>query len=304
MIRVIYGDNDYAVSNRYQRERRTYLGEHGDDSVVMHDGSQLEVANLPQLLGGQSLFSPSQLHIVRDASANKAIWDALGEKIEQAGDVDLLLVETKPDKRTKTWKWLSKKAEMIECKLPSERELIGWLTAHARTMKVELSETSSRFLVEYVGTDQWQLADAVTKLSLSGQKPSRELIERLIEPNPQASAFELLDAIVARNQAKAIERLDIVRRSEDPYKFLGLLISQFFALAVCQSSEGRPAKQIASEVGIHPFVVQKSLPIARKIDREQLSQMIEEIDRCDRALKTTGVEPWDIIETLVRQLSS
>lgn len=304
MIRVIYGDNDYAVTNRYKRERRAYQDEHGDDSVVMHDGSQLEVANLPQLLGGQSLFSPSQLHIVRDASVNKAVWEALGDSIEQLGDIDLLLVESKPDKRTRTWKWLSKKAEMIECKLPSERELIGWLSSHARTMKVDISEAAGRFMIEYVGTDQWQLNDALIKLALSKQKPSRELIERLIEPNPQASAFELLDAIVARNQAKAIERLEIVRRSEDPYKFLGLLISQFFALAACQSAEGRPAQQIASEIGIHPYVVQKSLPIARKLDRRQLTEMIEEIDRCDRALKSTGVEPWDLIETLVRQLSS
>lgn len=304
MIRVIHGENDYALTKRYQRERQAYQSEYGEGSVVMHDGSLLAATNLPQLLGGQSLFSPSQLHIIRDAGANKPVWEALGESIEQAGDVDLLLVETKPDKRTRTWKWLSKKAEMIDCKLPTERELIGWLTSHARAMKVELPDAVGRFLIEYVGTDQWQLDDAVTKLALSGQKLTRDLIEKLIEPNPQASAFELLDAIVARNQDKAIERLTIVRRSEDPYKFLGLLVSQFFALATCQSAEGRSAQQIASEIGIHPYVVQKSLPIARKIERQKIVEMIDEIDRTDLALKSTGAEPWDVIETLVRQLSS
>ncbi len=304
MIRVLYGDNDYALSQRYRREREAFEQQHGAGTFVVHDSESLSIQDLPQLLEGQSLFAPVQCHGIRDASRNKPLWEALGERLQKNSSTELLLVETKPDKRTRTWKWLTSHAEMIECKLLTERELSGWVAAHARQLRLELSGQTIRYLVERVGTDQWLLADALTKLSLGNQTVTRELIDVVIEPNPQANAFELLDAIMRQDQVIAMSRLEIIRRTEDPYKFMGLLISQFFALAACQAAGNRSSQQIAKDMGIHPFIVQKILPIARERSTLQLSMMIEDMDRCDQNLKSSNVEAWSIIELLVRRLSS
>jgi DNA polymerase III delta subunit len=96
MIRFLYGENDYALSRATARLRDAFNEEHGDQSVSIHEGDQLEPRDLPQLLQGQNLFADTKLTIIRGASGNKALWEGLSDYLEGAGDIDVLFVEGKP----------------------------------------------------------------------------------------------------------------------------------------------------------------------------------------------------------------
>ncbi len=299
MIHLYYGDNDYALTQTLWRMRDEFVEAHGEHSVAVTQGDSLSLVELPQLLQGASLFATSKLTIIHDASANKPVWDELGDFLDGAGEIDLVLVEAKPDKRTRTYKWLQKNAEVREFRMLDEREVASWLRTHARTYGIELHHDEANFLVSYVGTDQWRLHHDVEKLALAGKPISRQLIEELVDPNPQATAFELLDAVVGGRRDQAMAKLAVVRRSEDPYKFIGLLVSQLYALAVCKTAEGKSSQAIASEAGIHPYVAQKTLPLARNLTRRELQNMIEHVARADELIKTTGAEPWSHVETSI-----
>lgn len=304
MIQLFYGDNDYALTRALWRVRDEFLEAHGEHSVAVVQGDSLSMVELPQLLQGASLFATSKLTIIHAASANKPVWDELSDFLEGAGEIDLVLVETKPDKRTRTFKWLQKHAEVREFRMLDEREVASWIRTHARNYGIELHHDEAQYLVSYVGTDQWRLHHDVEKLALAGKPISRKLIEDLIDPNPSATAFELLDAVVAGKREHALTKLAIVRRSEDPYKFIGLLVSQLYALAVCKTAEGKTAQTIAQEAGIHPYVAQKSLATARQLTMTQLRDMVAAVEDCDRLIKTSGAEPWGLIEVAVARLST
>ena len=299
MIHLYYGDNDYALTQTLWRMRDEFVEAHGEHSVAVTQGDSLSLVELPQLLQGASLFATSKLTIIHDASANKPVWDELGDFLDGAGEIDLVLVEAKPDKRTRTYKWLQKNAEVREFRMLDDREVASWLRTHARTYGIELHHDEANFLVSYVGTDQWRLHHDVEKLALAGKPISRQLIEELIDPNPQATAFELLDAVVGGRRDQAMAKLAVVRRSEDPYKFIGLLVSQLYALAVCKTGEGKSSQAIASEAGIHPYVVQKTMQLARNLTKHELQNMIEHVARADELIKTTGAEPWSLVETTI-----
>ena len=297
MIRLYHGDNDYALTQTLWRMRDEFVEAQGEHSVATVQGDSLSLAGLPQLLQGASLFATSKLTIIHGASANKPVWDELGDFLEGLGELDLILVESKPDKRTRTFKWLQKNAEVREFRTLDEREVASWLRTHARTYGIELHHDEANFLVSYVGVDQWRLHHDVEKLALAGKPISRQLIEELIDPNPQATAFELLDAVIAGRHDQAMAKLSVVRRSEDPYKFIGLLVSQLYALAVCKTADGKTSQAIASEAGLHPYVVQKTMPLARRLTTRELQAMVEHIARADELIKTSGGEPWTLIET-------
>lgn len=304
MIHLFHGDNDYALTQALWRVRDEFLEAHGEHSVAAVQGSDLTMVELPQLLQGVSLFAPHKLTIIHEASANKPVWDELADFLENVGDIDLIFVEAKPDKRTRTFKWLQKNAEAREFRMLDEREVASWLRTHARTYGIELHHDEAAYLVDYVGTDQWRLHHDVEKLALTGKPISRQLIEELIEPNPSATAFELLDLVIAGKRDAAMKRLAIVRRSEDPYKFMGLLVSQLYALAVCKTAEGKTSQTIAQEAGIHPYVAQKSLQTARRLSIDQLRTMVAVVDNCDQLIKTTGADPWEVVEVAVAKLAS
>ncbi len=302
MIQLFYGENDYARTRSYERARDEFIAEHGQHAVTILEGSDVSTADLPQLLQGQSLFADSKLTIIRDASANKQLWEDLGDNLEKFGDVDLLLIEFKPDKRTRTFKWLQKHADVQECKLLDERATISWLQTEARRQGIDLNHELAQYMVERSGTDQWRLHNDLAKLAMSQQPLSRQLITDLIEPHPSASVFDLLDATLSGRRDDAVQALAIVKMVEDPYKFMGLLSSQLYALALCVSADHRPAAIIAKDAGIHPFVAQKTLALARMIDQRRLAHMIEVMTKCDHQLKSTGSNPWTVIESAIGSL--
>lgn len=304
MISLFHGSNDYALTQALWRVRDQFLEAHGEHSVAIAQGSELSMVELPQLLQGASLFAASRLTIIHEASANKPVWDELADFLESAGEIDLVLVESKPDKRTRTFKWLQKNAEVREFRMLDEREVASWLRTHARTYGIELHHDEANFLVDYVGTDQWRLHHDVEKLALAGRPVSCQLITELIDPNPSATAFELLDLVIAGKHEQAMQKLAIVRRTEDPYKFIGLLVSQLYALAVCKTAEGKTSQTIAKESGIHPYVAQKSLQISRRLSLDTLRTMVAAVDDCDQLIKTSGADAWEVVEVAVAKLAS
>lgn len=304
MIQLFYGDNDYARTQAVRRFRDEYLEKNGDQSVDALQGDAVTMMELPQILQGGSLFSSQTLTIITSLSTNKSVWEGLSDFLESAGDIDLLLVETKPDKRTRTFKWLQKNAEVREFKPLDEREVANWLRTHARTYGIELHHDEAAFLVQYSGVEQWRLHHDIEKLALAGKPVSRQLIEELIDPNPSASVFDLLDAIIAGKRDYVQEKVTIIKHTEDPYKFIGLLVSQLYALSVCKAADHKSSQTIAKEAGIHPYVAQKTLIVAQKVSDEKLRRMVDAVMQCDELIKTSGNDPWSMIELSLAKMST
>ena len=62
---------------------------------------------------GASLFHETRLVVLRQLSEHKELWAKLGEWARDvSADTTLVLVETKPDKRTKAYKALTRAGEV------------------------------------------------------------------------------------------------------------------------------------------------------------------------------------------------
>lgn len=299
MIYLLFGENDYALARGSERIRDAFVEAHGDDSIATYEGDQVQPSDLPQLLQGQSLFADAKLVIIREASANKSLWEGLGDFLENHAEVDLLLVESKPDKRTRTFKWLQKNAETQECKLLDERTTVSWLQTEARRHGIELEHTAAAFLVHYSGTDQWRLHHDLEKLRLADAPITKDLIQELIDPSPSASVFDVLTAVITGRHHEALQTVAVLKTYEDPYKFFGLLVSQLYTLAVVVVSDHRPHQEVAKETGIHPYALSQMAKSARDVDRARLVKIVEAFDRCDERMKSTGADPWMLIETAI-----
>lgn len=268
-------------------------GEHAVDRV---DGETLEPAQLLDLLQGVTLFASNRLVIIRGASKNKAIWEALGERLENIPpSIQLAVIEIAPDKRTKTFKLLQKHAQTHECKDLNEFEAAKWLAAEAKKRGGELQAREAGALVARAGIDQWRLSNELDKLLLNGAI-TVEAIENLVEATPQANAFGLLDAVMQGRPETVKKLLAEAKLSEDPYMLFGLLSSQIMLLSALVYGKGRSVDGIAKMLKVHPFPLKKLSPIAARMTTSQLREMIETVAELDDNTKSTGIDPWMLLE--------
>jgi len=301
VIKLFTGSNAYAIRQAVNET----IASNPQANLERVEAADLKPADMPQLLMGASLFSSDKLVIIEDLSKNKVVWPGIDELLATVPEeTTVLLVETAPDKRTKAYKWLQKNAEVREFNELDERTAADWLQTEARRSDAELHPEAAHYLVRYVGLDQWRLKGELEKLLLAEAPITRELVQDITEPHPQATAFELLDAAFGGDQQTLERLLAIVSRSEDPYKFFGLLASQVFALVAVKAAGQRQPDEIAKDLGLHPFVIRKLGGLANRLDQGKVNQVVETLAKGDEQLKTTGAEPWTLIGRMLYTMNA
>lgn len=299
MVTLVYGPNAYAARQAVD----AIVAKYDASAIDRRDGADITPDDLPELLQGVSLFAAERVVVLKNAAQNKTLWEAIGEYFERIPDeIHVVLVETAPDKRTKTYKALQKKAELVSCEELNEAQAASWLVEEAKKREGRIERKDAMVLVERIGTDQWQLSHALEKLLLIGDT-SAERIRNTVEATPQANVFALLDAAFQGRVAQVRELLQGCIAQEDPYKFFGLLGSQIFQLVAVASADGKTPEQIAKDIGAHPYPLKKLQQLARKLSKRELGGVVEVVAKLDDQMKSSAGEPWLLIETALLRIA-
>lgn len=305
MIFLLTGANDFAARQALDTLVAAMLNKHGAHAIERVDGESLDASRLPDLLQGTSLFASERMVILRDAGKNKLLWETLGDWTEKvSSEVTLVVLEPTPDKRTRTYKQLQKHGKTHDFPELNERELVQWAMSVAKDEGNSLDARTAGYLVRQVGLNQWRLWGELQKLLAAYPVITAEAIDQLVEPSPQASVFDLLDAVLAGKNPQAMELLARLKASEDPYKLFGLLVSQIQTLALVVTSQGKAAEAIAKDTGVHPFVVRKLQPLSRTMSYGQLQYVLASVALVDTQMKSTGGDPWILLEQCLGKIAS
>jgi len=292
MITWLTGENTFDI-----QQAVSALVAKFDGAAERIDGTTLELKNIPDLLMGGTLFAQKRLVIIRDLSQNGAVWEKLPEWIDRiSDDIDVILIDGKPDKRTTGYKEVKKRVVLKEFPVWGERDGIvaeTWTLKQAEAKGLSLDKKLVHHIVERVGLDQWQLAHALEKISLL-EKVSIESINEVIEASPSENVFQLFElALEGRRESihNMIRTLELV---EDPYKLFALLSSQAFQLAAVASAG--PTDNPAKEFGIHPYVAGKLSRHSNRLGVRGSAHILSVFAQTDADMKRSKGEPWLLIE--------
>ena len=299
MITFLYGPNTFAIRQTVNLKTAEFVRKYGEHGLEKRDAADLAPESLGELLQGVSLFSPERFVLINDAAGNKQVWEGLNDWIERVPDgVHLVLVAESPDKRTKTFKSLQKHSVYFDSL--QQPELVNWLVGESGK---KLDRNLATFLIDRAGENQWLLKNELDKLSLH-ESVTKELIEDLVEPTPQNTVFELLDAVMAGKPDRARQVLANLQSGEDPYKLFGLLANQIHILAMTVAGKGKSQQEVAQAAGAHPFVVRKLSGVAANTTWAEVKEIISNLAKLDKQLKTTGADPWLLIETALMKIAN
>lgn len=292
MITWFTGDNTFEIQQAVKAIANRF-----DGTAERVEGSLLELKNIPDLLMGSTLFAEKRLVIIKDLSQNSAVWEKMPQWIDRiSDDIDLILIDGKPDKRTTGYKEVKKRVTIKEFPVWGDRDQSvaeAWVVTHAGTMALNLDKKLAHHIVARVGLDQWQLVNALEKISLL-DNVTPQTINDVIEPNISENVFQLFEfALDGRRQAihDMIRTLELV---EDPYKLFALLFSQAFQLAAVSSASAsdNPAKDFA----IHPYVVGKLARYGDRLGPRGAAHILTVFAQADADMKRSKGDPWLLIE--------
>lgn len=108
MIQIFTGDDRIKANQAI----KAALG----NNYEIIDGADLTPNDLPTITKGASLFAEKRRILIRDLSPNKAVFDQLPDYLDTPHDI--ILFETKLDKRSATYKTLKDQVKITEFKLP------------------------------------------------------------------------------------------------------------------------------------------------------------------------------------------
>ena len=211
---LIIGENDLLRQQHVTNLKKASVQKYGEFNVqsvdvLRDDLSALEAEILtPPFFGeGKRIFFLQGFPLSTVAKANtkqKEQLERLTITLTEKLDADTVVIATtnKPDKRTKTWKSLSKIADVKDF-AAWERDKFGHLPDDAlqyvRHHIPGIDQQTATFLLNFVGLESMQIARECDKLRLwqqgSGQKVTSEVIEQVCLPCEEVANFAFSNAV-------------------------------------------------------------------------------------------------------------
>ena len=253
MIHLLYGDNEFE-------KQAALVAMVGDADVVRYDGEELTLADMQEIMIGQTLFTQSSVYVISKLSENSDIWSRLSE-LPFDDDKTVILLESKLDKRTKTYKWLQKTAKTQEFLPLSDRQkpqLISWCEAQARERGYKLTCMQIGTLIDRLGFDQLRLSNFLDQLALV-EEITDELIDQLVPLARSENVFDLFVAALSKDYETVhniISYLESESGLDGAYQTMGLLASQATNMAALVLAGG-DNKTVAADLLVNPYVLQR-----------------------------------------------
>ena len=145
----------------------------------------------------------------------------------------LLIVMRGEEKADAIFKWFEKNgaARAVHFAPLTEDRACGMLQREAAVRGVKLDKITARKLVSLCGTDGYRLKNEFSKAADSiapGETVTEEVILRTVHPNPETTAFEILDLLLAgkRKQGMAFLERELRDDAGSAFAYAGLFLSR------------------------------------------------------------------------------
>ncbi|HEX9069459.1 MAG TPA: DNA polymerase III subunit delta [Ktedonobacterales bacterium] len=188
---------------------------------------------------------------------------------------------------------------------PKGPALEDWLVRRAKADGTTLTRQAAELLVTLMGDDTRALAGEVDKLRTyvgPGGSITPEHVRLLTARSASARTFDLTDALARGQRSRAIALLhELLEQGESPLGILALTAYQTRVLMQVKDLAGQGLRTMAicQQAGLAPFVVDKSLAIARQLTMEQLAATHHRLLEMDTALKRSRMNPEMALDLLM-----
>lgn len=310
-VYLLYGTEDYL--KRQYRDKLKHALVEPDDTMNFsaYEGKDINPKELIDLSETLPFFKEKRMILVENSGFFKNSCDDLAEYMSQVPESTcFVFVEEEVDKRSKLFKAASRAGSAVEFETPKEDMLVRWILGRIQREGKKITQSVMQLFLSKTGSDMENIDKELEKLicyTLDKTEISAADVEAICTGQTENKIFEMIDAISAKNQKKALDfYYDLLALKEAPMRILFLIARQFQNLLLIKSmsAKGYPAVSIAKTAGMPSFAVQKNLRQAGAFKINQLKEAIEDCGQAEEDVKTGRMADQLAVELLIVKYSA
>lgn len=310
-VYLLYGTEDYL--KRQYRDKLKHALVEPDDTMNFsaYEGKDINPKELIDLSETLPFFKEKRMILVENSGFFKNSCDDLAEYMSQVPESTcFVFVEEEVDKRSKLFKAASRAGSAVEFETPKEDMLVRWILGRIQREGKKITQSVMQLFLSKTGSDMENIDKELEKLicyTLDKTEIAAADVEAICTGQTENKIFEMIDAISAKNQKKALDLYyDLLALKEAPMRILFLIARQFQNLLLIKSmsAKGYPAVSIAKTAGMPSFAVQKNLRQAGAFKINQLKEAIEDCGQAEEDVKTGRMADQLAVELLIVKYSA
>ncbi|WP_432540908.1 DNA polymerase III subunit delta [Kineococcus sp. SYSU DK002] len=195
----------------------------------------------------------------------------------------------------------------VSCQpLKRDQEKVDFVLADVRRARRRIDVEAARALVQALGSDLGELAAAVDQLLTDTDGTvTEEAVHRYHGGRREATGFEVADAAIAGEEGRALVLVRHAAATGVPaVVVVAALASRLRQLAkVAAAGRGRAA-DLARDLGMAPWLVEKAQREVRNLSPQGLADAILAVAAADHAVKGGGAHAEHALERAVRVVAA
>ena len=310
---VVCGGEEYLKQHYAARLSESACEEaFRDFNFHRFEGKDLELDTLAGAVDAMPLGGGRTCVMVRDFNleAYKDDADFLGLLRGLPEHATLLFwmdtVEWKPKKHKALLETVNAAGHVLECNAPDTAQTLRLLASGAKRRGCALDRATAQYLMESVGGDLNLLQNELQKLcAYAGEgNISKQQIDAVCVKSVDARSFDMVKAVAAGDGSAALRLLDeLFRQKVAPQMLLGSLAANYVDLfrvaAAMQSGKKADAAASLFDYKGKAFRLQNAGRMAARYPLPRIGRCLDLLDRADRLLKSSGLDPRLVLEQCV-----
>lgn len=307
MMQFLYGEDNFRSAKKLDELKKEFFTKNTSNaSSSVFDFSEKNYwEELKTAIKSRGLFSQNSLIIVKDflnqkdKSNKDEIEPFFTDNLNSLNSSENTVVfwESKnPRKNDKVFKWLLSNAKNEEFKKLNEVQLRKWIEDNFLSLGIKINSEITTKLIANKDGDLLLINNEIEKISnfigkdnIVDESLNKE-IDKLINSDVQANIFQTIEFISSGNKKQALKMLhQQLAQGDDPFYILSMYIYQFrnlLKIADVYFQKNTNHYDIAKEVKLHPFVVQKGIQQLRGFNFAQLKEIYKKLEKVDEGAKT------------------
>ncbi|MFW6285215.1 MAG: DNA polymerase III subunit delta [Bacillota bacterium] len=314
-VMVFYGEDSFYMKNKIHQTIRQY--EVDNYNLTTYDMDETELSDAINDALTIPFLSEKKVVICKNArflcpkppkSMPSHNINYLKEYLDNPTSETLFILSApcaKLDNRLAIVKTLKEKAEMVECRLKGPEDLKNWARRQIAQSGLSIDRDALDALMKRVqhSTEFAFLEMRKLLLYAEGKKTiDKAMIEQVITRNIEDNVFDITQAILERDHAKALRVYqDLITYKEDPLKILGIIVSKYREMAQVKRllEQGLTQDDIQRRFDVKSgrayFMVQN----AKSAPMDTIEEHLKHLERLDRSIKTGRIDKKMALELFI-----
>lgn len=188
-------------------------------------------------------------------------------------------------------------------------QLSSWIKKEIEEKKGKINQLAVKYLADNIKGNIYRLSHLLEQLAnyKQGDEIGVSDVAEFLDAKADDNIFNLVEAIVGREKKQVFKMIrEQYKKGEDPQFIFAMLLRQFRILVqirdLFEREDNLTSDLIAKKIGIHPFVVKKSMPLAKRYTLEDLKKIYQLLLDFDVKTKTGQIDQSVLLDILVGRL--